>query len=57
MANNLDFDRAKKMAVLSMAFNSGDNFNEVLNSNFQKCEWFYYNSEKILKSTIIKRVE
>ena len=57
MANNLDFDRAKKMAALSIAFNSGDNFNEVLNSNLQKCKWFYYNSERIFKNTIIKRVE
>jgi hypothetical protein len=57
MADNLDFDKAREMAVLSMAFKSDDNFNEVLNSNLQKCEWFYYNSARILKNTIIKRVE
>ena len=57
MADNLDFERARKTAALSMAFKSDDNFNEVLNSNLQKCEWFYYNSERILRSTIIKRVE
>ena len=57
MADNLDFDRARKMAALSMAFNADANYYEVLNSNLQKSEWFNYNGDRILKNMIIKSVE
>jgi len=37
------------MAALSLRSSSGNDFNSILQSNFNKADWFYYNGEEILK--------
>jgi len=49
MLENLDFLTARKMAALSLRYNSDTNFNYILQSNFDLTDWFYYNGEKTLK--------
>lgn len=48
MMDNLDFSHANKIAKLSMNYNSDKNFNEILQANFEKANWFYYNADRIL---------
>ncbi len=48
-AENLDFNRASKMAALALRYRNIDqNFTYILESNFKKMEWFRLNAEKIL---------
>ncbi|MEJ2617571.1 MAG: hypothetical protein P8Z35_21635, partial [Ignavibacteriaceae bacterium] len=49
MLENLDFLTARKMAALSLRYNSDKNFNYILQGNFDLTDWFYYNGEKTLK--------
>ena len=48
MMDNLDFIRARKIAKLAMNFKTDENFNKILKANFEKANWFYYNSDRIL---------
>ena len=48
MMDNLDFIRARKIAMLAMNFKTDENFNKILKANFEKANWFYYNSDRIL---------
>lgn len=48
MMDNLDFTNARKIAELSLNYNSDENFNEILQTNFEKANWFYYNADGIL---------
>lgn len=47
MCEKMDFDRARKMAALSLRFNGDISFNSVLHSNFEKLDWFYKNKDKL----------
>ena len=49
MLENLDFINARKMAALSLRYNSDKNFNYILQSNFDLTDWFFNNGEKTLK--------
>ena len=49
MLENLDFQDARKMAALSLRYSSDNNFNNILQSNFDLTDWFYYNGETTLK--------
>lgn len=49
MLENLDFVNARKMAALSLRYNSDQNFNYILQGNFELTDWFYNNGEKTLK--------
>lgn len=48
MMDNLDFANAREIAKLAMNFKNDENFNEILKSNFEKANWFYYNADSIL---------
>lgn len=52
MCEKMDFERARKMAALSLRYWGDVNFNPILNSNFEKMNWLYKNHEKILSSLI-----
>jgi len=47
MCEKMDFDRARKMAALSLRYTGDISFNSVLQSNFEKMAWFYKNKEMI----------
>ena len=47
MCEKMDFDRARKMAALSLRYTGDISFNSVLQSNFEKMDWFYKNKEMI----------
>jgi len=57
MTAHLDFNRARKMAALCLRYNQDEYFSKVLQANFDKTEWFYYNAEKNLNSFDFKKVE
>jgi len=46
MAENLDFNRARRMAALSLRFKDY-NYNKLFNENYRKMNWFYHNYKKI----------
>lgn len=48
MLENLDFQNARKMAALSLRYEADKNFNYILQNNYNKMNWFYYNAQKIL---------
>jgi hypothetical protein len=48
MCEKMDFDRARKMAALSLRYNEDLSFNSVLQSNFDKMNWLYKNSGEAL---------
>ena len=54
MLENLDFQNAKKMAALSLRYDSDKNFNYILQTNFDKTDWFFNNGEKVLKQLTFK---
>ncbi|MFO7445275.1 MAG: hypothetical protein R6W90_02865 [Ignavibacteriaceae bacterium] len=45
---NLEFEIARRMAALSIRYNAEENFNFILNENFNKTKWFRDNSKKLL---------
>lgn len=47
MCEKMDFDRARKMAALSVRFYD-NSFNSILENNFVKMTWMYKNSKDIL---------
>jgi hypothetical protein len=47
MCAKMDFERARKMAALSLRYNSDISFNSVLQSNFEKLDWLYKNKDKL----------
>ena len=49
MLENLDFPSARKMAALSLRYNSGMDFKSVIQSNYNLTDWFFYNGEATLK--------
>ena len=49
MLENLDFPSARKMAALSLRYNSGMDFKSVIQSNYDLTDWFFYNGEATLK--------
>ena len=49
MLENLDFVNARKMAALSLRYNSDKNFNYILQNNFDLTDWFFNNGENTLK--------
>jgi len=49
MAENLDFNRARKMAALSLRFK--DYKYHLFEENYKKMNWFYHNSKRILAGT------
>ncbi len=49
MLENLDIQDARKMAALSLRYNSDKNFNYILQNNFDLTDWFFYNGETTLK--------
>ncbi|MFO7526798.1 MAG: hypothetical protein R6W68_15200 [Ignavibacteriaceae bacterium] len=44
-----DFKNARKMAALSKRYREMDHFNLLLQDNFDKADWFYYNAEGFLQ--------
>ena len=48
MCEKMDFDRARKMAALSLRYSEDVSFNSVLQSNFNKMNWLYKNSSEAL---------
>lgn len=48
LLSHLDFTRARKMAALSMRYESDKNFNFILEENFNKANWLYENGNQIL---------
>ncbi|OGU82269.1 MAG: hypothetical protein A2W11_12475 [Ignavibacteria bacterium RBG_16_35_7] len=48
MCEKLDFNRARKMAALSLRYSEDVSFNSVLQSNFNKMNWLYKNSGEAL---------
>ncbi len=54
MLENMDFSSARKMSALSLRYNADENFNYILQNNYIKTDWFYYNGERILKQLIFK---
>ncbi len=40
----MDFERARKMAALSVRYSGDKSFNSVLQSNFERMDWLYKNS-------------
>lgn len=49
MIMNYDFKNARKMAALSKRYREMDHFNLLLQDNFDKADWFYYNAEGFLQ--------
>jgi len=55
MCENLDFNRARKMAALSLRLKDDYSLNLLLKENYKKLNWFYHNSEMVLRrSDLIK---
>ena len=54
MLENLDFSNARKMSALSLRYNADENFNYILQNNYIKTDWVYYNGEGVLKQLIFK---
>ena len=54
MLENLDFPGARKISALSLRYNADENYNYILQNNYIKTDWFYYNGERILKQLIFK---
>ena len=52
MCEKMDFERARKLAALSLRYSEDVSFNPILNSNFEKMNWLYKNHEKILSSLV-----
>ncbi len=50
MIENLDYERARRMAGLALRFKGDKNLQFLLAENFNKINWFYLNWEKILIS-------
>jgi hypothetical protein len=48
MCEKLDFDKARKMAALSLRYSDDPSFNSVLQSNFARMNWLYKNSGEAL---------
>jgi hypothetical protein len=48
MCEKMDFDRARKMASLTLRYSKDKSFNSMLRSNFDKMNWLYKNSDKTL---------
>jgi len=48
MLENLDFDRARKMAALAMRYKLENNLNLVFKDNFKRITWIYQNSDSLL---------
>ena len=48
MLENLDFDRARKMAALATRYKSGNNLNLVFEDSFKRINWMYQNSDLLL---------
>ena len=48
MCEKMDFDRARKMAALSLRYSEDLSFNSVLQSNFNKMNWLYKKSDEAL---------
>ena len=48
MCEKLDFDKARKMAALSLRYSEDPSFNSVLQSNFDRMNWLYKNSGEAL---------
>jgi hypothetical protein len=53
MLENFDFMKARKMAGLSLRYRKDKSFIELLKDNYDKCEWFYNNSETVLSNVEI----
>ncbi len=47
MAENLDFNRARKMAALSLRFKEDYSLAQLLKENYKKLNWLYQNSESV----------
>lgn len=50
MLDKYDFVNARKMAGLSLRYNSDENLKEIQKVQFNKAIWFYENAEKILNT-------
>ena len=48
MLENLDYDRARKMAALAMRYKSENNLNLIFKDNFKRINWIYQNSDSLL---------
>jgi len=48
MLDNYDFNDSRKMAGLSMRYDSDNNFNVIKQQQFDKTEWFYHNADQLL---------
>jgi hypothetical protein len=57
LIENLDFNRGRKMAALSLRYTGDHNMNLILDSHYKKTNWFYYNSGEILENLSIKLIE
>lgn len=54
MCEKMDFERARKMAALSLRYSNDVSFISVLKSNFEKMDWLYKNKDMISSFTVIK---
>ncbi|MCL5028820.1 MAG: tetratricopeptide repeat protein [Bacteroidetes bacterium] len=50
MILHLDFQRARKMAALATRFDDDKNFSIIANENYDKANWMYKNSARILSN-------
>ena len=48
LCERMDFNRARKMAALSLRFSDANGFNFILQSNFARMDWLYKNSAAVL---------
>lgn len=51
MLLHLDYTNARKAAAMALRYKYDKNLNTLLEANFEKTEWFYYNHSKILDNS------
>jgi hypothetical protein len=54
MLVNFDFDSSRKMASLSMRYDSDNNFNYIQQQQFEKAAWFQQHASQLLRNFKIK---
>ncbi|MEJ2196504.1 MAG: hypothetical protein P8X73_16835, partial [Ignavibacteriaceae bacterium] len=54
MLVNFDFDSSRKMASLSMRYDSDSNFNYIQQQQFEKAVWFQQHASQFLSNFKIK---
>jgi hypothetical protein len=54
MLAHMDIERARKIAALAMRVKIDQNFDTMLKLNYEKINWFYLNSKKVLNNITIE---